>query len=127
MKLSYKRNSLRACMLVKYISYIEEIWEHFTKKKIQRVSYLKNKAQYKIKEFTLRLGSLVLVKNLAIELSVDKKMKSQYLGPIIVIRQLKRETFILAELDSLVWQNKVVAFRVIPYLAHRTIVFRSEV
>lgn len=93
MKLSYKRNSLRACMLVKYISYIEEIWEHFTKKKIQRVSYLKNKAQYKIKEFTLRLGSLVLVKNLAIELSVDKKMKSQYLGPIIVIRQLKRETF----------------------------------
>ena len=42
------------------------------KKKIQ---HLKNKAQYKIKEFILEPDSLVLVKNLAIELLVDKKMK----------------------------------------------------
>ena len=46
--------------------------------------------------------SLVLVKNSVIELSVDKKIKSQYLGLIIVIKWL------------------------IPYLACKKIVFVSE-
>ena len=63
--------------------------EYFTKEKIKKVLYLKNEAQYKIKEFVLGLESLVLIKNSVIELLVDKKMKLQYLGSIIVIRQLK--------------------------------------
>ena len=36
---------------------------------------LKSELQDKIKKFNLKLGSLVLVKNSAIELSVDCKMK----------------------------------------------------
>ena len=45
------------------------------KEKIQRVLYLKNKTQHRIKKFALEPESLVLVKNLAIELSADMKMK----------------------------------------------------
>ena len=44
----------------------------------------------------------MLVKNSSIELSVDRKIKPQYLGLMIVIRQLKGGAFILVELDGLV-------------------------
>jgi len=69
----------------------------------------------------------VLVKNSAIELSADRKMKPCYLGPMVVIRCLKGGVFILAELDRAVWQNKVAAFRVIPYLARKEIPYNREV
>jgi len=41
-----------------------------------------------------------LVKNLAIELSADRKMKPHYLGPMVVIRCLRGGAFILAELNG---------------------------
>jgi len=65
------------------------VQEYLTREKIQRVLYLKNEAQHKIKEFLLVLGSLILIKNETIELSTDRKIKLQYLGLMIVIRQLK--------------------------------------
>ena len=46
---------------------------------------------------------------------------------MIVIWQLKEGTFALTELDGSVWQNKIVAFRVIPYLVHRKIAFGDRV
>jgi len=75
----------------------------------------------------LKPGSLVLVKNSAIELSADRKMKPRYLGPMVVIRCLRGEAFILAELDRAVWQNKVAAFRVVPYFARKEILYNKEV
>ena len=75
----------------------------------------------------MKLESLVLVKNLVIELSADRKMKPCYLGPMVVIRCLRGGAFILAELNRAIWQNKVVAFRVIPYLARREIPYTKEV
>jgi len=89
-------------MLVKHVSYIKEMQEHLIKEKIQRVLHLKNKIQYKIKEFSLVLRSLVLIKNLVIKLSADRKIKPCYLSPIIVILQLKREVFVLVKLDRFV-------------------------
>jgi len=83
--------------------------------------------QHKIKEFNLEPGSLDLVKNLAIEMSADRKIKPRYLGPMVVKRKLQGSAYILAELDGLVWQNKVVAFRVIPYLFRKKLNFNSEV
>jgi len=92
--------SLRACMLAKYISHIEEIWEYLMKEKIQRVLHLKNETRHRIKEFALGPESLVLIKNLAIELLADMKMKPWYLGQMIVIRWLNGGGFVLTQLDS---------------------------
>jgi len=44
-----------------------------------------------------------------------------------VIRCLRGGAFILAELDGAVWQNKVVAFRVVSYLARKEISYNKKV
>ena len=92
-----------------------------------RTLQLESNMQHKIREFNLKPGSLVLVKNSAIELSADRKMKPRYLGPMVIIHCLKGGAFILAELDGSVWQNKVAAFRVVPYLAWKEISYEKEV
>jgi len=110
--------------LAKHVAHVEEMREKVTKKKIRRTLQLERNLQYKIKKFNLGPRSLVLVKNSAIEMSVDKP---RYLGPIVVVRKLQGGTYILAELDSSVWQNKVAAFRVLLYLSKRKLNFNSEV
>jgi len=82
------------------MEHIEEMRQRVLREKIQRMLQLKSELQHKIKEFNLKLESLVLVKNLAIELSADRKMKPRYLGPMVVIRCLRGGVFILAKLDK---------------------------
>ena len=57
----------------------------------------------------------------------DRKMKLRYLEPMVVVRKLCGDTYILAELDGSVWQNRVAAFQVIPYLSRKKIDFTREV
>ncbi|KAJ3553414.1 hypothetical protein NP233_g12649 [Leucocoprinus birnbaumii] len=118
---------LRALALAKHVSHVEEMRSRVTKEKIRRALQLENDWKHKIKEFDLRPGSLVLVKNSAIEMSADRKMKPRYLGPMVVIKKLAGGAYILSELDGSVWQNKVAAFRVVPYLARRSIKFNDKV
>ena len=113
--------------MAKHVAHVEEIRKKVTKEKIRRTLQLERDLQHKIEEFDLGPGSLVLVKNLAIEMSADRKMKPRYLGPMVVVRKSQGSAYILAELDSSVWQNKVAAFRVLPYLSRRKLNFNLEV
>jgi len=88
--------------LAKHVAHIEKIRECVTKEKVRRTLQLEKDMEHKIREFNLGPGSLVLVKNLAIEMSADRKIKPKYLGPIVVVRKLQGGTYILAELDGLI-------------------------
>ena len=70
-----------------------------------------------IKDYKFKPKDLVLVRNTAVESSLDKKMKPRYLGPMIVVAENRGGLYILAEMTGAVWRQKVAKFRVVPYYA----------
>ncbi|GJF00600.1 hypothetical protein PsYK624_168930 [Phanerochaete sordida] len=77
------------------------------------------KAKYRARLTRARYtpGTLVLVRNTAVEKSMDQKDKARYLGLYEVVRQTKKGSYVVKEigLNGVVAAHGVAAFRVLPY------------
>jgi hypothetical protein len=59
--------------------------------------------------------------NTQIKKSLNKKICTRYIGPLIVISHNYGSAYILAELDSTVLHRPIAAFRLLPYFARKSI------
>jgi hypothetical protein len=64
-------------------------------------------------------GELVLVCNMAIELSHNRKSLPCYLGPFQVDERSSEKSYILRDLDRSLQKKRMAAYRLLPYISHR--------
>lgn len=74
-----------------------------------------------IQDFNFERGDLILMRNTAIEKTLNRKMRARCLGPLIVIARNKGGVYILCELDRSVLNRPCAAFCLVPYLVRCTI------
>ena len=61
-------------------------------------------------KYNFKLGDLILIRNTAIEKSLNHKMRVRYLGPLTIISQNKGGAYIISELDGSVFDHPIAAF-----------------
>ncbi|THV01346.1 hypothetical protein K435DRAFT_655523, partial [Dendrothele bispora CBS 962.96] len=117
---------IRAKQLGLHAIEVEKLIKRVDQEKRRRTLRYLEANQATIRSWDFPPGTLVLVRNTAIEKALNKKAKPRFLGPCIVIRRTLGGAYVMAEMDGSVIANKIAAFRVYPYAARRKVKLPSN-
>ena len=118
--------ALRARQLEKRQDDLAEIHDRVLQARFASIRQFEKHYAHSIKTYRFATGNLVLVRNSHVEMSLDRKTKPRWIGPMVVVRQTKGGSYILSELDGSVSKLRFAAFRIIPYHARKRIVINPE-
>ena len=61
-------------------------------------------------------GTIILIRNKAIETSHSRKHQQRYCGPYKIVRQTRFGSYVISELDDSISRHGIAANRIIPYI-----------
>jgi hypothetical protein len=109
--------TLRIRQLRKLPADIAKAAEKLKKTQLQSKDQFEKKFGCRLITEDMQPGTLVLVRNTAIEKELDRKSKPRYFGPLEVHRKTKGGSYILKELDGTIIKTGFAAYRLLPYYA----------
>jgi hypothetical protein len=118
--------ALRARQLQKRPEDLEQVKQRVIKARFDSIRNYEAKFANTIKTYDFKPGNLVLIRNSRIEMSLDRKAKPRWFGPMVVVSRTKGNSYILAELDGAVSKTRYAAFRVIPYYPRKSISIKLD-
>ena len=111
----------RAVALQKQHTHLAKLASDVYSAHIKAMIRFKQEHSSTITDYNFKLSDLVLIRNTAIEKSLNRKMRARYIGPLIVISQNKGSVYIISELNGSVFDRLIAAFHVIPYFVRQHI------
>ena len=111
----------RAIELQKRREQVEALRDKVFEARIKAARRFESDYHRVIKDYSFQLGDLVLVRNTAIEKSLNRKMRARYNGPYVILVRNRGGAYVVCELDGSVLDRPVAAFRVVPYFARKDI------
>jgi len=118
---------LRARALAKHSYHVDEMRERVHKFKQTDAFKYAEKFKHVIKDYKFEPGDLVLVRNTAIEDSMNRRNKDRWEGPMIVVRRTKGGSYIICGMNGAVLQNKVGRFRVSPFYQRHKLTLSKKI
>jgi hypothetical protein len=104
----------RAKALARHRDFVEDICARIDNKKRACMAKYEEKHKATIRDHNFKPGNLVLMRNVAIESSLNHKFKLRYVGPMVILHRNKGGTYIVAEMDGTVYGSPAGAFRCAP-------------
>ncbi len=94
---------------------LQDIQDRVLKARFRSIEDFKIRFANTIKDYDFQPGSLVLVRNKAVETSHSRKQEPRYLGPYAVVKRTGGGSYFLTELDGALCKRPFAAFRLVPY------------
>jgi hypothetical protein len=118
---------LRARALAKHTYHVDEMRDRVHKFKESDAYKYAEKYKHVIHDYKFEPGDLVLVRNTAVEDSLNSRNKDRWNGPMVVVRRTKGGSYIICEMNGAVLQGKVGKFRVLPFYQRRKMALNKKI